>query len=91
MNVFGDEHVSFTVLDMDVSPNGKFLLCATGMWLMLLNVQTKIALLSLRSVMEVCSSISGVADQVCAPLHSIQQENLEFCEVICYLRVPSGL
>ena len=47
MNVFGDEHVSFTVLDMDVSPNGKFLLCATGMWLMLLNVQTKIALLSL--------------------------------------------
>jgi len=38
MNPVGDDHVSFTVLDMALSPNGKYLLCSTDKSRLLLYV-----------------------------------------------------
>lgn len=31
MNAFGDDYVSFTAMDLNLSPDGKYLLVCTGM------------------------------------------------------------
>ena len=39
MNAFGDDYVSFTAMDLSLSPDGQYLLVSTGM----ITIQTAIA------------------------------------------------
>ena len=44
MNAFGDDYVSFTAMDLSLSPNGKYLLVSTGM----IDIATNIIFIFLR-------------------------------------------